>query len=74
MLAASLAGNPGVRRIVESGIVLEAPAVAASAMSGVKQGQFLITPHPRTLINTQRKWADPGRWIVGMREFLRMAS
>jgi NAD(P)-dependent dehydrogenase (short-subunit alcohol dehydrogenase family) len=74
MLAASLAANDGVRRLTANAMVLDPEAVAAAAVAGLKAGSFLILPHPRTLAGTQRKWADVGRWLQGMRDALRATA
>ena len=72
MLAESLAGgNAGVRKIAETGPILTATEVADSAIAGMKEDRFLLLPHPNTLKNTQRKWADMGRWLAGMRGYLK---
>lgn len=72
MLASSLErGNEGVRKIAETGPILSAEAVAASAIEGLKEDRFLILSHPNTLKNTQRKWSDVGRWLGGMRAYLK---
>jgi NAD(P)-dependent dehydrogenase (short-subunit alcohol dehydrogenase family) len=71
MLTASKASsNAGVRRITDTSLVLTADVVAAAALDAVKAGTFLVTPHPHTLKNTQKKWADVDRWLKGMRAFL----
>jgi NAD(P)-dependent dehydrogenase (short-subunit alcohol dehydrogenase family) len=74
MLAASLAGNGAVRRLMAHAEVLDPAAVAAAAVAGLKSGAFLILPHARTLASTQRKWADVGRWLQGMRAALRASA
>ncbi len=72
MLATSLErGNEGVRKIAETGPILSAEAVAQTAIDGLKEDRFLLLSHPNTLKNTQRKWADVGRWLGSMRAYLR---
>ncbi|MGH3249577.1 MAG: SDR family oxidoreductase [Trebonia sp.] len=71
MLRASLAGGAaGVQRIAAQGEVLSAAEVASSAIRSLKNGDFLVTPHPRTLRRAQRKWADVDRWIRAMNAFV----
>jgi NAD(P)-dependent dehydrogenase (short-subunit alcohol dehydrogenase family) len=71
MLQTSLAGGAaGVQKIAAQGQVLSAAEVAASAIRALKNGDFLVTPHPRTLRRAQRKWADVDQWIRGMNAFL----
>jgi NAD(P)-dependent dehydrogenase (short-subunit alcohol dehydrogenase family) len=74
MLAASLAGNDAVRRLMAQAQVLDPAAVAAAAVAGLKAGSFLILPHARTLAGTQRKWSDVGRWLEGMRAAVRATA
>jgi NAD(P)-dependent dehydrogenase (short-subunit alcohol dehydrogenase family) len=75
MLVDSLAnGNAGVRRIAESGTILDPAVVAEAAITGVKEDRFLITSHEDTLANTQRKWSGPDRWVQAMAAFLEKAS
>ncbi len=74
MLKAALeSGNPNARRVADSNVILTADAVATAALDAVKADVFLVTPHPKTLENTQKKWADVGRWLKGMRRFLEAA-
>ncbi|HVW40961.1 MAG TPA: SDR family oxidoreductase [Amycolatopsis sp.] len=70
MLESSLAGNTGVRKIAAAGQVLSPAEVARQAVSAVKNGDFLVTTHPRTLRNAQKKWADVDKWINAMSSFL----
>jgi NAD(P)-dependent dehydrogenase (short-subunit alcohol dehydrogenase family) len=71
MLRTSLAGGAaGVRKIAAQGQVLSPAEVAAAAIRSLKNGDFLVTPHPRTLGHAQRKWADVDQWIQAMNAFL----
>jgi NAD(P)-dependent dehydrogenase (short-subunit alcohol dehydrogenase family) len=71
MLSDSLASrNDGIRRVAERSLVLGTDAVTEAVVAGLKEDRFLITTHPDTLKNTQRKWADPDRWLAAMRSFL----
>jgi NAD(P)-dependent dehydrogenase (short-subunit alcohol dehydrogenase family) len=74
MLAAAQTANSAVRRLMANALVLDPEAVAAAAVDGLKADSFLILPHTRTLAGTQRKWADIGRWLQGMRNALRATS
>ncbi len=65
---------PAVRFIAQSGLLLEPKAAAEAALAGVAEGRFLVTTHPDTLKNTQRKWSDVDRWIKGMSKFIRSAT
>ena len=42
-------------------------AVAAAVLNAMRDGRFLVLPHPEVLTFQQRKAADRGRWIRGMR-------
>jgi len=47
---------------------LDADVVAAAALDGVRQGRFLVMPHPHTAEYVARKAADHERWLAGMRK------
>lgn len=51
--------------------VLNAEDVAAAALEGVKDGTFLVLPHPEVLKYMQHKTADYDRWIAGMAKLQR---
>ncbi|GAA6188655.1 SDR family oxidoreductase [Litorivita sp. NS0012-18] len=51
--------------------VLSAEEVASAALEGVKQGRFLVLPHPEVLKYMQHKTADYDRWIAGMAKLQR---
>jgi NAD(P)-dependent dehydrogenase (short-subunit alcohol dehydrogenase family) len=71
MLRTSLAGGAaGVQKIAAQGQVLSPAEVAASAIRSLKNGDFLVTTHPRTLRHAQRKWADVDQWVGAMNAFL----
>jgi NAD(P)-dependent dehydrogenase (short-subunit alcohol dehydrogenase family) len=46
--------------------VLSADDVAAIAMTGIREGRFLILPHPKVRDYVAGKAADHDRWIEGM--------
>jgi hypothetical protein len=71
MLQASLAGGAaGVHKIAAPGQVLSPAEVASSAIRSLRCGDFLVTPHPRTLRYAQRKWADVDQWIRATNAFV----
>ncbi len=71
MLRTSLAGGAsGVAKIAAQGQVLSPAEVAAAAIRSLKNGDFLVTTHPRTLRHVQRKWADVDQWIQAMNAFV----
>jgi NAD(P)-dependent dehydrogenase (short-subunit alcohol dehydrogenase family) len=49
------------------GDLLEPAEVAAIALRGVREGRFLILPHPEVAGYAQRRAADHDRWLRGMR-------
>lgn len=48
--------------------VLTADTVAHCALDGLKDGRFLILPHPQVLDDMRRKSEDYDRWLAGMRK------
>ena len=49
------------------GELLDPAEVAAVALQGVRDGRFLILPHPEVAGYAQRRAADHDRWLRGMR-------
>jgi NAD(P)-dependent dehydrogenase (short-subunit alcohol dehydrogenase family) len=45
--------------------------VADDVVTGIRDGRFLILPHPQVQTYFQRKAADHDRWIAGMQRFRR---
>jgi len=67
MLRDSLAQSSGsVDTIARRGGVMSADQVAASAVASLKEGRFMVAPHPNTLRYAQKKWADVDTWISAM--------
>lgn len=55
--------------------VLEPEDVAAAAADALREGRFLILPHPEVATYAQRRAGDPDRWLAGMRRLAgRLAS
>jgi NAD(P)-dependent dehydrogenase (short-subunit alcohol dehydrogenase family) len=50
-----------------AGRVLEPEEVAEVVVEGLREGRFLILPHPAVHEFVRRKADDPDRWIAGMR-------
>ncbi len=53
--------------------VIRAEDVAQAVMQGLRDGRFLILPHPEAATHFQRRAADMDRWIAGMRRLRREA-
>ncbi len=51
-----------------SGRVLEPDEVAEAVVQAIREGRFLILPHPEVLTYWQRKTGDTDRWLAGMRK------
>jgi NAD(P)-dependent dehydrogenase (short-subunit alcohol dehydrogenase family) len=47
--------------------ILPASAVADAAVTGLREGRFLILPHPEVATFEQRRASDHDRWLAGMR-------
>ncbi|HET8617941.1 MAG TPA: SDR family oxidoreductase [Acidimicrobiales bacterium] len=47
--------------------VLTAERVATAVVEGLRDGRFLILPHPEVATFEQRRAADRDRWLAGMR-------
>ncbi len=47
--------------------ILPASAVADAAVIGLREGRFLILPHPEVATFEQRRASDHDRWLAGMR-------
>lgn len=51
-----------------AGVVLEPEDVAEVTVAAIEAETFLVLPHPEVLTFFQKKAADPGRWVAGMRK------
>lgn len=49
--------------------ILRPEEVAECIVDGVREGRFLILPHPQVATYIARKASDHDRWIAGMRRF-----
>ena len=47
--------------------IVEPEYVAEVVTAAVREGRFLILPHPEVQTYVERKAADPDRWLKGMR-------
>jgi NAD(P)-dependent dehydrogenase (short-subunit alcohol dehydrogenase family) len=69
------ADNVALRAVAAAGEMLEPEAVADVVVEGLRDGRFLILPHPEVLEFFRRKGADYDRWLAGMRRLqARLAS
>ncbi|MGV0834421.1 SDR family oxidoreductase [Mycolicibacterium thermoresistibile] len=59
------------RSITAAGAVLDAREVADLTLEAVRDGRFLVLPHPEVLDMYRQKGADYDRWIAGMRRYRR---
>ncbi len=51
--------------------ILSPSQVADDIVAGIREGRFLVLPHPQVRTYFQRKAADHDRWIAGMQRFRR---
>ncbi len=51
--------------------VLEPDQVADATAEALREGRFLILPHPEVSTYAQRRAGDPDRWLAGMRRLAR---
>ena len=54
--------------------VLEPDEVADATAEALRQGRFLVLPHPEVRTYTKRRADDPDRWLAGMRRLTRRMS
>lgn len=54
--------------------VLEPEAVADATAEALRDGRFLVLPHPETATYAKRRAGDPDRWLAGMRRLARRAA
>lgn len=55
--------------VANAGEVIGPEAVATLTVEAVRDGRFLVLPHPAVLEMYRRKGADYERWIAGMRRY-----
>lgn len=53
---------------------LDPDVVASAALDGVREGRFLVLPHPHTAGFVARRATDHARWLAGMRRLWRSVS
>jgi NAD(P)-dependent dehydrogenase (short-subunit alcohol dehydrogenase family) len=57
--------------VVNAGTVLRPQEVAEQTVAAVRDGRFLVLPHPEVRDMLAGKVADHDRWIAGMRRYQR---
>jgi hypothetical protein len=57
--------------VLRAGGVVTPEHVAAMTVDAVRQGGFLVLPHPEVLDMYRGKGADYDRWIAGMQHYRR---
>lgn len=62
------AGSDSARQAAGDGI-LEPEVVAQACLDAMREGRFLVLPHPEVETYFQRKAGDYDRWLRGMRRF-----
>jgi hypothetical protein len=68
-------GQEGGRLVrTQAGAILAPEEVAAQALAAVRDGRFLVLPHPEVLEFFRRKADDYDRWLAGMRRLQRHAA
>ncbi|WP_102142862.1 SDR family oxidoreductase [Mycobacterium hubeiense] len=65
--SSSLAGDS----ITKSGVVIEPQQVAEMTVDAVRNGRFLVLPHPKVATMFAQKASDHDRWIAGMQRYQR---
>jgi NAD(P)-dependent dehydrogenase (short-subunit alcohol dehydrogenase family) len=67
------ASDPAARMagaaVANAGEVISPDRVAAMTVDAVREGQFLVLPHPTVLDMYRQKGSDYERWLVGMRRY-----
>ena len=62
------------RSVASADGVLEPEAVADATAEALREGRFLVLPHPQTATYAKRRADDPDRWLAGMRRLHRRLS
>ncbi|KUI31215.1 dehydrogenase [Mycobacterium sp. IS-1496] len=69
--SADAAVRLGADSVVQAGTVISANEVAEQTLAAVRDGRFLVLPHPQVRDMLAGKVADHDRWITGMRRYQR---
>ena len=65
------AAEPVVHSAAAVDGVLDPSAVADATAEALREGRFLVLPHPETATYARRRADDPDRWLAGMRRLAR---
>jgi NAD(P)-dependent dehydrogenase (short-subunit alcohol dehydrogenase family) len=68
------AGSPAASVVAASGSVITPEVVADAVVEGLRDGRFLVLPHPEVGGYWAQKAADPDRWLAGVRRLVRGAA
>ena len=68
------AAAPAARSAAAVDGILEPEEVADATAEALREGRFLILPHPETATYARRRADDPERWLAGMRRLARRMS
>jgi NAD(P)-dependent dehydrogenase (short-subunit alcohol dehydrogenase family) len=63
------AARLSAKSVTEAGEMLEPERVAELTIEAMREGKFLVLPHPEVLDMYRQKGADYDRWIAGMRRY-----
>ena len=72
--AESAGADVAHRSVADTDGVLEPGAVADATAEALRQGRFLVLPHPEVATYAKRRADDPDRWLAGMRRLARRMS
>jgi hypothetical protein len=61
--------DPSSRLASASGETISPEEAAEALLTGIEEDRFLVLSHPEVQTYTQRKAADPPRWLAGMQRF-----
>ncbi|HET6793415.1 MAG TPA: SDR family oxidoreductase, partial [Acidimicrobiales bacterium] len=64
----------GTEELKASGNLLEPEVVADAVLEAIREGRFLVLPHPEVHGYEQAKVADRDRWLAGMRRLLQRVT
>lgn len=60
-------GSPSAAAVLASGALLEPSEVADAVVTALRDGRFLVLPHPEVATYVRHRAEDEDRWLRGMR-------